>query len=271
MAIRIVDTTLRDGEQMPGLALGTQEKLRIAAVLDKLGVYQIEAGIPSMGGEEIRAIRKMIEMQRTCLVSTWNRLNLFDVDASMQLHPDIIHISVPSSDVQIIDKLGRNKAWVLEKAVSVVRQTVKSGFRVTVGLEDASRADISFLSQLTCAVTDAGAERLRYADTVGIASRRQIYKDLRALTKQSHIDWEVHCHNDLGMAVTNSLAAVKAGACFVNTTLGGIGERAGNCNWQQFLYAAKSCLGIPVEASEIEHQELLRSIAGLFRGRLHLV
>jgi homocitrate synthase NifV len=239
--VKIVDTTLRDGEQMAGIAWNCFEKIKIAVLLDQLGVHQIEAGIPAMGGDEVFAIQKMVEMKRSCLISTWNRLNEMDLTVSMLLSPDIIHISIPSSDLQMREKLKKSRSWVLDCARDLVGLTASKGYRVTVGLEDASRADLEFLTELSIAVVESGAERIRYADTVGVLNRSRIYSEMRHLIKNTGCEWEIHTHNDLGMAVTNSLSAVKAGVRFVDTTLGGIGERAGNCNWRHFIEAYNSC------------------------------
>ena len=241
--IKIVDTTLRDGEQKAGIALGLKEKVRIAKVLDSIGIYQIEAGIPAMGGEEKKSVQKIAELGLKSRVSAWNRLKLEDIRQSMETGAQIIHISVPSSNIQLYLKLRKDKDWVIDNLKRCVSYCREKGFEVTVGLEDASRADFSFLLQLVSAAFLEGAERVRYADTVGILYRQKIFDEIKAIKSHVDVDLEIHTHNDFGMAVANSIWAAEAGARYVDCTVGGVGERAGNCNFLQFMLAARACLG----------------------------
>ena len=236
MSIHIVDTTLRDGEQQAGMALGTKEKVRIARLLDHMGVYQIEAGIPAMGGMEKESIATIVGLRLSSKISAWNRLNIGDIDHSIDCGVQMIHITAPSSDIQIT-KMQKDRAWVIENLKECILHARVHGSEVSVGLEDASRADFAFLLQLISTASREGAERVRYADTVGILHPRRIFAEIREIRNHTDIDIEIHAHNDLGMAVANSISAVQAGAKYVDCTIGGIGERAGNCNYQQFIRA----------------------------------
>lgn len=263
MDIHIVDTTLRDGEQKAGIALGINDKVQIAKILDSVGIYQIEAGIPAMGREEKQSIRKIAELGLKSRISAWNRLNIDDIKQSLDCGADIIHISVPSSDIQIKAKLKKDRAWVLDNVRRCLDYARSKNHQITVGLEDASRADISFLLQIISAVSEAGVNRVRYADTVGILSRKLIYEEVRTIRDAIKIDIEIHTHNDMGMAVANSLSAARGGARFVDCTIGGIGERAGNCDLLQFIKAAKACLGAFQEIDEaklLEAQKVILKI-----------
>ena len=244
MDIFIVDTTLRDGEQKSGIALKTSEKIHIAGILDRLGIFQIEAGIPAMGGEEKRSVSKIAGLGMKCKVSSWNRLILADITHSMECGVDIVHISVPSSDIQIKSKLGKSREWVVDNLRRCVSFCMDKNFAVTIGLEDASRADPVFMLQIIATALIEGAQRVRYADTIGILTRNRIYEEIRYIRNEVDVDIEIHAHNDLGMAIANTLSAVKAGAAFADCTMGGIGERAGNCNMLEFIKAAKACFGI---------------------------
>lgn len=244
MDVLIVDTTLRDGEQMAGIALKCCDKLNIAGILDYLGVYQIEAGVPAMGGEEKRSVAKIAEMGLKCKVSSWNRLNIPDIIKSMECGVDIIHISVPASDLQIVKKLGKSREWVLDNLKLCISFCRERGFPVTVGLEDASRADSSFLLKLISTASDEGVQRVRYADTVGIMTRNRVFDEISGIINSTNVSVEMHAHNDMGMAVANTLTAVKAGASHVDCTIGGIGERAGNCDFMKFVMAARVCFGL---------------------------
>ncbi len=241
---RIVDTTLRDGEQQAGIALSMDEKVQIARILDKAGIYQIEAGVPAMGGDEKKSILKMMELGLTSKISTWNRVDLNDIKHSIECKPDIIHISVPTSDIQIKYKLAKNKSWIVETLKRCIEFALKSGCEVTVGLEDASRTDIKFLLGIISAACAEGIRRVRYADTLGISGRQKIFSDISIIKLFVDVEVEIHTHNDLGMAVANSVSAVKAGAEFVDCTIGGIGERAGNCNYAEYIKSAKACLNL---------------------------
>ena len=244
MDICIVDTTLRDGEQKAGIALRTSDKMLMAGILDRIGIFQIEAGTPAMGGEEKRSVSKIAGLGLRCKVSAWNRLNLSDISHSMECGVDIVHISVPSSDLQIKKKLGKSREWVMDTLKKCVSHCMEKGFSVTIGLEDASRADPAFLLQVIASALIEGVQRVRYADTIGILTRSSIYEQIRSIKAELDVDIEMHAHDDLGMAVANTLSAVKAGAGFVDCTIGGIGERAGNCDMLKFIRAAKACFGI---------------------------
>jgi len=242
--MRIVDTTLRDGEQKAGIALKPEEKIQIAQMLDKLGIFQIEAGTPAMGGDEKKSIVQIACLDLKSKISVWNRMSISDIQHSIDCRPDIIHISVPSSDIQIKSKLGKDRNWIIENLKRCIYYAKVRGFEITIGLEDASRADFRFLMQLIGTAFLEGVDRIRYADTVGILYMGKIYEEITEIRLQLDIDIEFHGHNDLGMAVANSISAAKAGACYVDCTMGGIGERAGNCNFIQFIKAAAGTLGI---------------------------
>ncbi|MCX7841674.1 MAG: homocitrate synthase [Clostridia bacterium] len=260
MPVRIVDTTLRDGEQKAGIALGIKEKLEIAGLLDKTGIYQIEAGIPAMGGHEKKSIYKIRSMGLKSKISGWNRMNLSDVKHSIDCGVEIIHISVPVSDIQIKSKLGRDRIWVTDNMKKCISFAREKGFEVTVGLEDASRADLGYIVELIAAAHLEGASRIRYADTVGIMLRRSVYETIYFLKQYCQMPLEMHAHNDLGMAVANSIAAAEAGAEFVDCTIGGIGERAGNCDFCQFINAAGAYLGLFEDTNKEEITNLQKEV-----------
>ncbi|MDP4090847.1 MAG: homocitrate synthase [Bacillota bacterium] len=237
MDYKIVDTTLRDGEQMAGFSYNLEEKLKIARYLDFLGIYQIEAGTAVMGGEEKESIYRIKCEGLKSKISSWNRLKKPDVKHSMDCGVDIIHISAPSSSIQLRKKLNRDEKWLYENVKNLIYFCREKGFEVTVGFEDASRADMSVLKQLCRICTDGGVKRVRYADTVGILTPGRTIKAIRELKAEFELDIEIHAHNDFGMAVANSVAALKAGAQYINCTLRGIGERSGNCDYYKFIKA----------------------------------
>jgi homocitrate synthase NifV len=231
----IVDTTLRDGEQTPGVAFSLEEKVSAALLLDRAGIYQIEAGAPMIGRQEKNAIVKIMENRINARISAWNRINTGDLKHSFDCQPDIIHISAPVSYPHIYGKLKKNKEWLRSKLLECVELARGKGYTVAVGYEDASRADISFVSSLTQSLEQLGVSCVRIADTVGVLTPTRtttIIQDIAAVTKMKI---EFHAHNDLGFAVANSIAAAKSGAALIDTTLFGLGERAGNCDMLMFI------------------------------------
>ena len=261
--LRIVDTTLRDGEQRAGLAFSVRDKVASAAVLDGAGIYQIEAGIPSMCREEKHAIYKMLENKKNALISTWNRMNEADIRDSLDIGPDIIHIGVPVSDIQIREKLRRSRAYVEGKMGRCIEFARARGAEVTVGFEDASRADMGFVVKLAQQAKRLGVRRVRYADTLGICLPTKIGLNTAQLIKAAGVEVECHAHNDLGMAVANSLEAAKSGAGYIDATVFGIGERAGNCDLLEFLAAAHGSFTFSLKPDMRRQVEKISALLGL--------
>ncbi|WP_066637094.1 homocitrate synthase [Desulfolucanica intricata] len=237
--ILIVDTTLRDGEQTAGVVFANREKVRIAKFLDELGVHQIEAGIATMGGDEQEAIKKICKAGLKASVMGWNRPVIKDIDASLSCGVDAVAISISTSDIHIKHKLHKTKEWVLEQMTQAVYYAKKQGMYISVNAEDASRSDMEFLIKFAKAAKEAGADRLRYCDTVGILEPFTTYQNIKTIIEQAQIDVEMHTHNDFGMATANALAGVKAGATHVGVTVMGLGERAGNAALEEVVMALK--------------------------------
>ncbi|ERK29156.1 homocitrate synthase [Clostridium intestinale] len=242
--IFIVDTTLRDGEQSPDIAFSLKKKIAIAKIMDNNKIYQIEAGIPAMGEIEKRCIYKIMEQKKNSLISVWNRLNKQDLIDSIDCNPDIIHISIPVSDIQIYSKLKKDRKWVVNKVRECVNFVKDKDYEVTVGFEDASRADINFIIHMAKILKDLGVNRIRYADTVGVLIPSTTRTAITNILENVPIDIEMHAHNDFGMALANSIEAAKSGARFIDCTMNGIGERAGNCNLQEFIRVSSRLFNI---------------------------
>lgn len=251
----IVDTTLRDGEQSPGIALGVEDKIKIAKLLDMIGVYEIEAGVPCLGSAEAEGICQMVANKKNAKISVWSRMNVEDVKQSVLCKPDIIHIGTPVSYVQIYSKLKKNKVWVQKNILQCVEVAKNQNVDVTVGLEDASRSDIGFILSLTRELKKAGVNTIRIADTVGILTPNRTKEIVETIKNNFDIQVEIHVHNDLGMAVANSIIGAKAGADYIDCTLFGIGERTGNCNFYNFVHASESIFRFAMSKKQIRYVE----------------
>lgn len=268
MQVRIVDTTLRDGEQAPGVAFNLQEKVTIARMLDRLGVAQIEAGTPAMGEIEQQAIAAIVRLGLKSQVSTWNRMVPADIRASLACGVKHVHISAPVSDIQIRYKLGKNHQWVLDRLRQACLYALDHGLSVTVGAEDASRADPDFLLEIASLAQEMGAKRLRYCDTVGILDPFTTFERLVWLKESTALELEFHGHNDFGLATANALAAIRAGVNWVDTTVGGLGERAGNTALEELCRALNAFYRMDLGLN-VEYFAILRRYVARAAGRLN--
>jgi homocitrate synthase NifV len=222
------DTTLRDGEQAPGVSFTAQEKVAIARALVSVGVTEAEVGTPAMGREEIATIRAIVEANLPLNAIAWCRMRTEDVDAAVACGVGMVNLSVPVSDVQIAAKLRGGRADVLDRIARVVEYARGKGLDVAVGGEDSSRADVAFLLDVIGAAKAAGARRFRVADTLSVLEPFATYALVRALCEETDLELEIHAHDDLGLATANTLAALRAGATHASVTVIGLGERAGN-------------------------------------------
>ena len=259
--LNICDTTLRDGEQAAGVVFANIEKIRIARMLDEIGVPQIEAGIPAMGGDEKKAIREIARLGLKASILGWNRANKEDIDHSLDCDVDSVAISLSSSDIHIEHKLMKSRQWVLEKITESIEHAKSHGLYISCNAEDASRADRDFLIQFAQTAKAAGADRVRFCDTLGIMEPLKTYKVIKDLIDHVHLPVEMHTHNDFGMATANAVAGIQAGATFLSTTVLGIGERTGNAPLEELVMASLYILNIDPLIETARFREIAEYVA----------
>jgi 2-isopropylmalate synthase len=243
--VRIFDTTLRDGEQSPGFSMNTGEKLRLARRLEALGVDVIEAGFPVASKGDFEAVRAVAGEIRDATVAGLARARRPDIEAALHaLEPAArprVHVFLATSDLHLKHKLRISRAEALEAIGTMVAFACSRCPEVEFSAEDASRSDPEFLGEAFSTAADAGATILNAPDTVGYTTPEEYGALFRALRERlgdrPGLVWSAHCHNDLGLAVANSLAAVVAGARQVECTINGIGERAGNASLEEIAVA----------------------------------
>ena len=259
--IKIVDTTLRDGEQTAGVVFSNPEKIRIAKMLDDVGVDQIEAGVPVMGGHEKEAITEICKLGLRASIMGWNRAVIKDIESSLECGVDAVAISISTSDIHIEHKLHSTRDKVLADMVKATEFARQKGVYISVNAEDASRSDPAFLFEFAQAAKDAGADRLRFCDTVGILDPFTTLEQVKNLVEKVGIDVEMHTHNDFGMATANALAGVKAGAGWVGVTVIGLGERAGNAALEEVVMAVKILGGVDLNFKTSKFRELAEYVS----------
>jgi 2-isopropylmalate synthase len=243
--VRIFDTTLRDGEQSPGFSMNTAEKIRLAKQLAILGVDVIEAGFPIASRGDLEAVRMVAKEVRTVPIAALARARKDDVSAAIEaLEPAAasrLHIFLATSDLHLRAKLNITREQALEAIGSMIKFGRQHVGEVEFSAEDAGRTDIDFLCQVCRVAVDAGATTLNLPDTVGYAVPEEygaMFRKVREyLGDPAGITLSAHCHDDLGMAVANSLAAIRAGVRQIECTINGIGERAGNASLEEVVVA----------------------------------
>ena len=265
--ISIFDTTLRDGEQSPGASLNTQEKLEIARQLCKLGVDIIEAGFPIASQGDFEAVKVVAENVKGVTVAGLARTSFQDIDRAWEALKSAeqprIHTFLATSDIHMQHKLKMTRDEVVEAAVAAVRHAKKYTADVEFSAEDAFRSDLGFLCRVVEAAIEAGATTVNIPDTVGYATPVEFGQFIEDIKRNvPNIDRAIvsaHCHNDLGLAVANSLAAVVAGAQQVECTINGIGERAGNTSLEELVMALYTRKSYYQKTTGIKTEHIYRS------------
>ncbi len=231
--ITVYDTTLRDGEQTPGVCLRTPEKLKIAKKLDELGVHQIEAGFPIVSREEKRSVRAIVDENLDADILVLSRTKKEDIDIALDCDVDGIITFMGTSDIHLKHKLKLSREEILNICMTSIEHAKDHGLFVAFSAEDATRTDINFLKEIYLKAESYGVDRVHIADTVGAISPQAMSYLVKELKKDIKTEISLHCHNDFGMAISNSISGLLAGASAVSTTVNGIGERAGNTSLEE--------------------------------------
>ena len=241
MKVRIFDTTLRDGEQSPGVSLSPDQKLTIAKKLDALGVDALEAGFPMVSTGEQQAIKMITGAGLNAEICGLARANKKDIDAAVDAGLNYIHTFIATSHIHMEYKLKLTRDEVLSKAIEAVEYGKSRGLQVEFSAEDATRSDREFLKKVFSEVAKAGADRIDIPDTVGYSTPQYIAEITKDAIAATNLPVSVHCHNDFGLAVANAISGIQAGASCAHVTINGIGERAGNASLEEFVMSLQ-CL-----------------------------
>jgi homocitrate synthase NifV len=263
--IILEDTTLRDGEQTPGIAFAPATKRRILDLLIDVGVRWVEIGIPAMGGQELEFIRSVLDRQDEARLVVWHRGVRADVAASLDLGFRSVHIGLPTSDVHLAASVRKDRAWLLETARSLVEYCKDRGAFVSISAEDLARTDVDFLQEYAGVVHEAGADRLRLSDTIGVLPPEEYGARVAAVRDSCPIDLQCHAHNDFGFGTANVLAGLHAGARYFHVTVNGIGERAGMADFAQVAVALRLLYGRDLGIDLSRMAELSALVAGATR------
>ena len=264
--IRLFDTTLRDGDQTPGVSFTPDQKLMVARQLDRLGVDTIEAGTPISSDGEKKAVTAVAKAGLNAEICALARPAKEDVDAALACEVDCVHVFISTSDLHLKHMLKKTREQVLQQAVEFVEYAKDHGVTVEFSAMDATRTDVEYLKQIYKATVEAGADRINVPDTVGVITPRGMNYLISQLKPVIKVPISVHCHNDLGMAVANSLAAAEAGAEQIHVTVNGLGERAGNASLEEVVMALQTLYGLklPIRTKLlVETSEMVERLTGI--------
>ncbi len=225
--IIIEDTTLRDGEQMPGVAFSKETKFKIHDLLVEAGIRWIDIGSPAIGGDELDFLQTIVARGSDATLIAWNRANRKDIEDSINLGFSAIDIGFPSSDVLLKESVNKNRQWLLTQVKELVGFAKDKGVFVSLSSGDSARTETEFLMEFASVAHEEGADRLRISDTTGSMSPESYYEKIASIATSCKIDLQCHCHNDFGFGLANTIAGLQAGARYFHVTVNGIGERAG--------------------------------------------
>jgi len=263
----VFDTTLRDGEQMPGVTYTIEEKVMIARQLDALGVHKIEAGFPVTSSGEKEAVMRIAAQGLDADVVALARPLEKDIDRALECDVPYIHIFISTSDLHIKHMMKTTREKVIQKTIDGIEYAKDHGVFVEYSPQDATRTEMGYLKRICKAAEEAGAEVLNIPDTVGVMTPRTTYEFFSELKDSTKVPLSAHAHNDLGQATANTLAAIEAGAMQAHVSVNGLGERAGNTSLEEFVVSLAAQYGIDtgVKTRKIsETSNLLERLSGVY-------
>lgn len=237
--------------------------------LSGIGIKEIEAGTPVMGGEESEAVKEIVALHLPAKIFTWNRVVEKDIEASLSCGAKNLYLSSPVSDIQIDKKLRKDKSWVKERFAKLVPELKREGHYVACGLEDASRADIRFLLDICSILEELGADRIRICDTVGILTPFKAFELTVFMKMHIKTPLEIHNHNDFGTATANAISGIKGGAEYASVTVNGIGERAGNAGLEEVVMILERLEGMKTGIDIVRLKELSSLVSRLSGRPIH--
>jgi len=264
--VTVFDTTLRDGEQTPGIAFKFEQKLEIARQLSDIGVYTIEAGFPASSKAEketVSAVKKLGLEAKICGLA---RMTKADVDACLDCDVDMVHVFIPTSDIQRINTINKTREEVLSISDEIIRYVRDHLNLCMFSAMDATRTDWNYLIKVFQMAANAGATIINVPDTVGVISPSGMKKLITRIHREVKCPIDVHCHNDFGLAVANTISAVEAGASQVQVTINGLGERAGNADLAQTVMIMESIYRIKTGIKKerlVETSRLVSRFSGI--------
>ena len=266
----VYDSTLRDGEQTPGVAFTPEQKLTIAQMLDDAGAHQIEAGFPAVSENEVKTIRAISDLGLKADILGLSRVTKGDIDAAADAGVDLVLLFVGTSDIHLRYKMKKSREDVLTMVTDSLDHCRARGVKAAVSAEDTTRTDLDFLMQVYRTAEAGGAVRVGVTDTLGCATPEAISMLVSRARQEVKVPVQLHLHNDYGLALANAFAGVKAGATAVTTTVNGIGERAGNVPLEQFAVGMKYLYGsdIGIDCTKMKRlSDVVCQFSGLHKPR----
>lgn len=262
--IEICDVTMRDGEQTPGVSFSCEEKVEIATTLDEIGIEVIEAGFPAVSANEKQCVKTIANLGLDARICGFSRAREPDIQAVIDCGVDMVSIFIPTSELHVRVKFKKPREQVLEESLNMIDYACDHGIKVRFAAEDASRTDMAFLKEVYRRAAERGAVLLSFADTVGCLLPSDMQRIMADLVSSVDRPFCAHCHNDLGCAVANTIAAAEAGAFQLHTTVNGIGERAGNASLEELLVALRMKKGI--DRYDLSHLTRLSNMVEKYSG-----
>jgi methanogen homocitrate synthase len=267
--VHVYDSTLRDGEQMPGVAFSKDEKIAIARALDDARIPEIEAGFPTVSQTEFQSIKAILDLDLDAEISVLSRCCEPDLDRVRQLDLDLVMLFIATSDIHMRDKLRMDRQQVMDKASRALDFCKDHGIPFSFSSEDTTRSDLGYVRDVNWMAAERGARRIGVTDTVGCATPEAMAHIVEFLREDLPCYMSVHCHNDFGLANANAIAGVMAGATHVATTVNGIGERAGNVPLQEFVMTMEAMYNVSTGMDLTKLTGVSRLVADISNVSLH--